>query len=107
MTDAERQKYTQNNQGRRFQHKDGGIYAFHEFGTMTTDGTTVHVAYYHVWPFERKLWLRPEAEWTVDRFTPITDEFATHVMVAQSRAEAQATIKAKREARKAAENTAT
>lgn len=53
------------------QHRDGGLYRVKAHGKSTVDGSEV-VIYEHIYPFEQSIWVRPMAEWTVDRFKPVS-----------------------------------
>lgn len=53
------------------QHRYGGVYTFVGHATNTVDGSPV-VVYKHVWPFNTKLFSRPESEFYDKRFRKIT-----------------------------------
>lgn len=54
-----------------YQHKDGGLYYTVEVSSSSVDQSR-WVVYYHIFPFEQKMWHRPIDEWTPDRFKKVT-----------------------------------
>lgn len=54
-----------------YRHRYGGVYHLTDVGLSTVDQSQ-HVIYRHIYPFEKKSWIRPLDEWTTDRFTPLT-----------------------------------
>lgn len=84
-----------------YQHRDGGIYIVKHVGVRYSDRPTKGVLYAHMWPFEVGNWMRPEEEWTDDRFRPITHMEAEAIMK-QDREAQRAAITASRTKRKGA-----
>lgn len=65
--------------GQAYVHRYGGLYRVVDVGLSTVDKSE-HVAYRHVYPFEQQLWIRPRAEWTAERFTPITEAELSNII---------------------------
>lgn len=63
--------------GRIYQHKYGGIYQVEDVEVVDDE---LMVIYSHLWPFDRRTYKRPYAEWTADRFTLLTHEEAVALM---------------------------
>jgi hypothetical protein len=82
-------------------HRDGGLYQVYGEGKSTIDASPV-IVYKHIWPFEQGFWSRPSGEWTVDRFTPVTDADAAMIKMG-NRELAQAAITEAKRIRKAQE----
>lgn len=74
------EEYVKPMNGTYWYHRYGGIYQVMDVGTVTLDGETQMVAYYHLFPFESQMWLRPLEEWTEERFVQISPELAKLIM---------------------------
>lgn len=82
-----------------FRHQDGGIYRYIGLGTHTLDLADT-VAYYHIWPFEQKMWFRNQDEWNEPRFVEISLEDVFNEMK-KDKAESQKAVAAAKVLRKA------
>lgn len=74
-----------------YMHKHGGLYRVVTTGYSTVD-TKEMVVYDHLYPFERKTWIRPMSEWTEDRFKLVTYEYVIHIMQSTERHQMQLDI---------------
>lgn len=89
--------------GKIYRHVDGGIYTTIFTGTSTVD-LTEQVVYEHLWPFERKKWIRPSSEFFDGRFTEISHSemiVLTRQFDEEYRIEASKQVTTNRQARKA------
>lgn len=87
-------------------HQDGGLYYTEHKATLTTDGVSDVVVYYHIFPFETKRWARPIEEWTPERFKMLTSGEEVTEILNQDREQYQKMVAERKTKRKAAENAA-
>lgn len=80
-----------------FRHVDGGYYR-REGVAKSSEDLSAWVVYEHVWPFERGMWIRPQAEW-FSRFTPVS-EAEVVVALGGVREQAQAAVARAKAARR-------
>lgn len=82
-----------------YRHRDGGLYLALYVGVSTVDKSE-HVVYMHVYPFEKKVWIRPLHEWTPDRFEKISQQSLEDIIMNSDREKLKEEITAKRNKRK-------
>lgn len=73
-------KYIDEHIGQYFQHKYGGIYQYCGTATSTVDFSQ-WVYFYHCWPHDPKMWIRPCKEFWDGRFTEIRKEEAHAIIM--------------------------
>jgi hypothetical protein len=82
-----------------FRHVDGGLYRFVAYARSADDAGEV-VVYEHLWPFERGLWVRKQAEFE-DRFSAV-DELTVERAMKEDRTDSQERVNAAKAQRRRA-----